>query len=117
MSRTAPSTVVCVFYRRTKLPGGHRYERIQVGEPEMYGRLVTAHPPAVGDKILLHHKGGGEDLSGHYLVVEREWLHASWGSTLWPILDPFPDEGPALYTVVEPTTPQRHDQVPEDDDA
>ena len=105
----------CQFYERVKVEGGYRYNMISINGPGGYGRFVTPHPPAVGDLISLwdaHEKRGGV-----FRVVDRAWLHSSYGSTDWPYGSPASKEGPLLDVVVEAAEGPFVDEVPGEDEA
>lgn len=99
-----PNRVRCCFYVRTpseKHPGRFDYTVMSLNHPTGDANLYTLHPPVVGDLICLHDIAGGP--SGRFKVLAREWSHASYGSTNWPLLDTHPTHGPTLYVLVEPS--------------
>lgn len=89
----------CSFYERTPVEGGYRYEKISISSPRGDTRMETAHPPLVGDLIFL--SDATSERAGQYRVIERSWLHSSWGSTDWPYDKPASKTGPLLDIVVE----------------
>lgn len=104
----------CQFYERTAVEGGFRYDMISINGPMGAGRLVTPHPPAVGDLISLwdvHERRGGT-----FRVIERAWMYSSYGSTDWPYGTPASKEGPLLDIVVEAAEGPFVDEVPSGDD-
>lgn len=112
-----PNRVRCSFYVRTpseKHPGMFDYTPISLNNPRGDGDLHTYHPPAVGDTISLHDISG--NARGKHRVIARDWMHASYGSTYWPLLDAVPTHGPALYVLVEPAEDFFRDQAPTDED-
>jgi hypothetical protein len=112
-----PTRVRCSFYVRTpsdKHPGMFDYTDIVLNHPTGDGNLHVLHPPAVGDIIPL--TDVTKKFSGRFKVLAREWGHASYGSTYWPLLDAHPTHGPMLYLLVEPSEDFFHNQAPRDDD-
>lgn len=89
----------CSFYERTPVEGGYHYEKISLRNPRGDTYLETDHPPLVGDLIFL--SDATSDRRGQYRVIERSWLHSSWGSTDWPYVESVSTTGPLLDIVVE----------------
>ena len=93
------SQVDCEFYVRISEAQQFRYERVTFPAPRGDNNLRTAHSPLVGD--LVHLWGDTEETRGTFRVVERSWLHSSYGSKNWP----FGAEAlvpPILTVIVEP---------------
>lgn len=113
----APETVVCEFHERTRASDStSRYTRIWISNPDGDGVLCTPFPPAIGDTIFLYDRGGTETgPRGRFRVVARDWFHASYGSTYWPVLEQHPKQGPRLSIVVVKDDGPFHDQEPDDD--
>ncbi|GIL29163.1 hypothetical protein [Actinocatenispora comari] len=63
------------------------------------GALPTPYPPAVGDLIWLTDRFTGS--GAVYRVLERQWMHAGYGSMSWRAGTAAPAEGPMLEIVVE----------------
>lgn len=103
--------VRCSFYVRSAVASGYRYDPVHLTSVNHDGMLPTCHPPLPGDLISLYdsltHAGGT------YRVIERAWLHAGYGSTNWPVLEPLPIEGPMLDIIVEAADGPFRDQAPE----
>lgn len=107
--------VVCSFFIRTPADNGQfHYDRINIGSPHGDGKLHTAHPPQVGDVILL--RDTVKQQGGKYEVLARQWMHSSYGSTNWPVLEQQPTVGPLLEVVVTPVEDVFRDQAPSRDD-
>jgi len=107
--------VVCSFYIRT--PAGDsqfQYESVNIGSPHGDGKMHTPYPPAVGD--LIHLRDTIKQSGGTYEVIIRQWLHSSYGSTNWPVLEQQPTVGPLLELLVEPAEGVFRDQAPRPDD-
>lgn len=100
---TAPQ---CSFYVRTQVTNEptYRYDHIEISSPESDGKLRTPWPPSVGDTIQLY--DSLRRIGGVYRVIERSWLHSSYGSANWPYVrtQAGPAVGPLLDIVVEPST-------------
>lgn len=112
-----PDRVRCSFQVRTpseKHPGKFDYTYISLNHPSGDANLHTLHPPAIGDLICLHDIAGGP--SGRFKVIAREWSHASYGSTNWPLLDSHPTHGPTLYVLVEPSDDFYQDMAPAEEE-
>lgn len=91
----------CSFYLRTAVGDGrYRYTRISIANQAGNGYIVTPTPPVVGDLIYLRDQIEGGP-SGTFRVVERSWVHSSWGSHDWPYTEPQPLVGPMLDLIVE----------------
>lgn len=117
---SAPLPVTCSFYIRTPAENGQfYYDPVNVGSPHADGNLHTPNVPQVGD--LLHLWDRSKKQGGKYEVIARQWLHSSYGSTNWPVLEPQPTVGTALELVVVPAEDIFRNQVlrpeEEDDDA
>jgi hypothetical protein len=96
-----PKPVRCSFYARTPADGGGwYYDRIDISGYQGKGYVVTNWPPAVGDSLFLDDQSNRER-SGNYRVVERSWMHSSWGSPDWPYNETGPRVGPMLDCIVE----------------
>lgn len=101
----------CSFYERTPVEGGYRYDKISLTNPRGDTYLETDQPPLVGDLIFL--SDAVSERRGQYQVVERSWLHSSWGSTDWPYGEPASTTGPLLDIVVEAAMGPFADEVSE----
>ncbi|WP_262059698.1 hypothetical protein [Streptomyces sp. STR69] len=115
-----PRPVSCSFYIRTPAENGQfYYDRVNIGSPHADGKLHTSDVPQIGD--LLHLWDTLKKQGGKYEVVARQWLHSSYGSTNWPVLEPQPTVGTLLELVVVPAEDIFRNQVlrpeEEDDDA
>lgn len=113
-----PDRVRCSFHVRTpseKHPGMFDYTEIALNHPTGDANLHTHHPPMVGDLICLHDVRG--EPSGRFKVLAREWGHASYGSTYWPLLDAHPTHGPTLYVLVEPSDDFFEHMAPSEEEA
>ncbi|WP_019059995.1 hypothetical protein [Streptomyces prunicolor] len=100
----------CSFYERTPVEGGYRYEKISIKSPRGDTHMVTGHPPLVGDLIYL--RDMVKERGGQFRVIDRSWLHSSWGSTSWPYDQPASSVGPLLDIVVEATEGPFVNEVP-----
>lgn len=108
-------SVRCSFYERVSVAGGGwHYDRIALRGPNGGDYLVTPWPPVVGDCLFL----SDDQRSGLFQVIERQWMHPSWGSTNWPYDKPEPLVGPMLDCIVEPHDGLFVDEVvrPEDEE-
>lgn len=87
--------VRCVFRLRVKVADAptYRYDHLDIRTPEHNGDISLIHPPLIGDLIYLP--------GGMFRVVDRCWMHASYGSTYWPYMSPHATVGPRLEVVVE----------------
>jgi hypothetical protein len=109
--------VVCCFFIRTPADGDQfYYDPVNVGSWHGDGNLHTPYPPDVGD--LIHLWDTFKKQGGTYKVLAREWLHSSYGSTYWPVLEQQPTVGPRLDLIVEPAEGVFQDQAmrPDDED-
>lgn len=107
--------VVCSFNIRTPAENGQfHYEPVNVSSPHHDGKMHTPYPPAVGD--LIHLWDTIKKQGGTYEVISRQWLHSSYGSTNWPVLEQQPTVGPLLEMIVEPAEGVFRDQAPSADD-
>jgi hypothetical protein len=107
--------VECSFYIRTPAEGGQfYYDHVDVSSPHHDGRMHTPYPPQVGDLINLW--DSIKKQGGQFEVIARQWLHSSYGSTNWPLLEPQPTVGPLLGLIVEPAEGAFRDQVVRPDD-
>ncbi|MET7477984.1 hypothetical protein ABZT17_26960 [Streptomyces sp. NPDC005648] len=109
--------VVCSFYIRTPAESGQfYYDRVNVGSYHGDGKLHTPQPPQVGD--LLHLWDTVKRDGGTYVVLARQWLYSSYGSTNWPVLEQQPTVGPLLEVIVEPAEGVFRDQAlrPDEED-
>ena len=104
----------CSFYERTPVEGGYRYEKISLMNPRGDTSLETDHPPLVGDLIFL--SDATSERRGQYRVIERSWLHSSWGSTDWPYGEAASTTGPLLDVIVEAAEGPFVDEVPSVDE-
>jgi hypothetical protein len=96
--------VRCDFVVRRPTPDNKwRYERLYF--QSYYGNtfLPLAHPPAVGDLIVLQPQPAPAYQAGGpvFRVLERMWTHAMYGSPDWPYGDDRPRTGPLLDIIVE----------------
>lgn len=106
---------VCSFSIRTPAGDGQfHYERINLGSWHGDGKLHTPYPPQVGD--LIHLWDTIKRKGGTYEVVARQWLHSSYGSTNWPVLEQQPTVGPLLDFIVQPAEGVFRDEAPQPDD-
>lgn len=74
-----------------------------------HSRLLTPLVPRIGDAILLYdtlHKVGGR-----FVVIDVEWLHASWGSADFPYDAEIPNVGPLVDVIVEPSPGRYEDEA------
>ncbi|CBG73110.1 hypothetical protein SCAB_60911 [Streptomyces scabiei 87.22] len=107
--------VVCSFYIRTPAGDGQfHYEPVNIGSPHADGKLHTPHPPAIGD--LIHLWDTIKRRGGSYEVLARQWLHNSYGSANWPVLELQPTVGPLLELIVQRAEGAFRDQAPTADD-
>lgn len=109
----------CAFYVRTQVtddPPTYRYDMVNVRGDKWgdSGRLVTPHPPMVGDQIWLN--DSNNTLTGQYKVIERDWAHAAYGSGNWPLGSPHPKVGPSLHIIVVPGEGLFRDEAPVPDE-
>lgn len=96
-----PQPVECCFYVRTRSEDGKfHYDLLSIKGYAGGGRLVTFHPPEVGDLIPLRDEWDRIP-GGTFKVLSRRWLHSSYGSPNWPLGSPSPHQGPLLDLVVE----------------
>jgi len=95
--------VRCSFYIRTPVDTekgsgrGFYYDSVNISDPHG-SRLRTANPPELGDVIALWDyitKTGGA-----FQVIDRMWLHSSYGSDNWPYAQDMPSSGPLLDIIV-----------------
>ena len=110
--------VVCSFYIRTPAEEGQfHYDHVNISSPHHDGKLHTPHPPQVGD--LIHLWDFVKKQGGTYEVLSRQWLHSSYGSMNWPVLEQQPTVGPLLELIVEAAEGVFRDQapLPEDEEA
>ncbi|MGW1961782.1 hypothetical protein ACWCPD_16075 [Streptomyces sp. NPDC001935] len=109
--------VECSFAIRTPAENDQfTYERVNIGSRHGDGKLHTFYPPAVGD--LIHLWDTVKQKGGMFAVLARQWLHSSYGSTNWPVLEEQPTVGPLLELVVEPAEGVFRNEAPlrEEDD-
>lgn len=107
--------VVCSFSIRTPADHGlYRYERVNIASPHYDGKMHTPYPPTVGD--LIHLWDTINKAGGTYQVLARQWLHSSYGSTNWPLLEQQPTVGPLLEVIVEPAEGVFRNEAPAHDD-
>lgn len=105
--------VRCSLKERVPVQGGFRYDHVSVRGHALDGYLYTEHPPAIGDLIALT---GAPSGVGVFHVVDREWLHSSFGSTNWPYGQPEPVVGPILTVIVERAEGMFRDEVSDDNE-
>lgn len=93
-------SVRCHFYVRTQvnLGSGYRYHSIAVREPAGAGPVLLAEALAMGDLVSLRDEN--TQVVGSYRVIERSWLHASYGSYDWPYNAPMATTPPMLDLIV-----------------
>ncbi|MET9086136.1 hypothetical protein ABZX77_30395 [Streptomyces sp. NPDC004237] len=102
--------VVCSFYIRVPVGDGQfYYDHVNVGSPHGDGKLHTPNPPQAGD--LIHLWDTVRQQGGTYEVLARKWLHSSYGSFNWPVLELQPTVGPLLDLIVEPAEDVFRDQA------
>ncbi|MFJ8153931.1 hypothetical protein [Streptomyces sp. NPDC094468] len=102
--------VACSFYVRTPVGADQfYYDPINVASPHGDGKLHTLHPPLPGD--LIHLWDTVKNLGGTHEVLARRWLHSSYGSFNWPVLEPQPTVGPLLELIVVPAEDAFRNQV------
>ncbi|MFD1656974.1 hypothetical protein ACFSL4_01670 [Streptomyces caeni] len=109
--------VVCSFYIRT--PAGDsqfHYDPVNISSPHHDSKMHTPYPPQVGD--LIHLWDFVKKQGGTYQVIARQWLHSSYGSTNWPVLEQQPTVGPLLELIVESAEGVFREQAlrPDDED-
>lgn len=99
------SHAACGFTLRELADNGyHRFTPLTVRTPRGDGRIRTTMPPIVGDTVFL--SCTDRDLSNRYRIIDREWMHPSWGSVLFPIDGGIRDGGGAsLDYLVEKVGP------------
>jgi hypothetical protein len=110
--------VRCSFHLRTPSethPGLFNYDQIAINSRNHDGKLHTDHPPLIGDSIYLHDLSGRIQ-GGLFKVIDRNWLHSSYGSVDWPITQPQPSSGPLLEILVERSEGFFQDEAPTDED-
>lgn len=91
--------------------GKWRYQSVSIAGPGggLYGLY---DPPAVGDLIFLWNSGGPQPEGGSaFRVVERSWMHSSWGSADWPYGEAEPRSGPMVNIIVEPAEGPYRDET------
>lgn len=79
------------------------------------GSLITEHPPAIGDMLMISGYMAGSDdderatgkVYGNYRVVDRRWSPADYGSIAWPHGER--EEGPVGLDVMLAPTPEFFD--------
>jgi len=104
-----PNPAVRVYFHYPAAPGETDEEygtpvathRLYVNGPQMDGTWETAHPPQVGDEIVLHDQ---QKRTTHILwrVVRRQWMPASFLSVNWPVLEPHQKTPLWLNVLLEP---------------
>lgn len=100
----------CSFYVRSPVEsGGYYYDHVSVGGYQADGCLWTSHPPQVGD--IIHLWDQNTKSGGQYRVIERAWMHSSYGSANWPYGQAEPTGGPMLDVIVEAAEGLFRDQV------
>jgi hypothetical protein len=109
----------CSFYVRTQVtndPATYRYDPVYLpGGPYGQGvRLVTPHPPAVGDLIWLNNKTS--DHTSFHRVIERAWYHSPYGSANWPVQNKWTTVGPNLDIILTPDDGPIRNEAPEAED-
>ncbi|WP_329214848.1 hypothetical protein OG352_05335 [Streptomyces sp. NBC_01485] len=103
--------IVCSFYIRTPAEQGQfHYEPVNVSSPHYDGKMHTLYAPAVGD--LIHLWDTTKKQGGTFEVLARHWLHSSYGSTSWPVLEQQPTVGPLLDLIVQAAEGVFRDQAP-----
>ncbi len=91
----------CAFYLRTLVSEAPtwRYTMIHLNGPRGDGKLRTKTPPAVND--LIHLWDELTNTGGTYVVRKRYWLHSSFGSWNWPVLEQRATTPPMLDVIVD----------------
>ncbi|MFE2469742.1 hypothetical protein [Streptomyces mirabilis] len=108
---------MCSYYIRTPADGGQfYYDRVNVSSPHHDGKMHTPYPPSTGD--LIHLWDTVAKKGGTFTVLARQWMHSSYGSTNWPLLEQQPTVGPLLELIVEPVEDVfRYQALRQDDEA
>jgi hypothetical protein len=107
----AARPVRVAIHLRTRIEGAHDggwvYVYTAVRNPKGDSYLTTYWPPSIGDLFTVNglQLAGTEGLTpmppGALRVVDREWVHSSYGSADWPYTDNEPQIGPLLTVMVE----------------
>lgn len=112
MLTPGPQPVRCTFAVRYPAGNGKwRYKRVHITGVDGDYCLPLWQPPIPGDKIDLW---SDQDIEGGpvFLVAERAWSHAAYGSPDWPYGSRMPGRGPLLHIIVEPSEGPYHDEAP-----
>lgn len=75
-------------------------------------RIPMEYPPSVGDQIILdpYPSSAGDQVC--FRVVDRQWMHSSYGSGGWRYGEPMPHEGPWLDCIIEAAPGLYQDEAP-----
>lgn len=92
--------------------GTWRYEHPDIRHPDGSGSIPMEYPPAAGDLIHLWDSKGPGELSGTFRVLERDWMHSSYGSADFPYGEREPRTGPRLEILCEPADGLYRDEAP-----
>jgi hypothetical protein len=85
--------------------GKWRYQPVDIASPGGGAFVPMTWPPVVGDLISLWDRGKYQPEGGPlFRVVDRGWMHASWGSADWPYGESEPRTGPLVDIIVEPAS-------------
>jgi hypothetical protein len=89
----------CSFHVKAPTADGKfTYAALTLNSSRGDSYLVTAYPPLVGDLISLYDPYA--KLGGVFRVVDRMWMHSSFGSIDWPYGQDRPSTGPLLDIIV-----------------
>lgn len=92
----------CIFSVRYPAGDGRWwYQRMMIANPG--GGSIPMEPPLIGDLISLWGDMRTQPEGGPvFRVIDRCWMHASWGSGTWPYGAAEPSEGPLMDIILEP---------------
>ena len=106
--------VHCAFYERTDADDGQfHYRRAYPHTPDGSGMIRTTCPPAVGDLVSVRDQSE-DGPSGTFRVIERAWMHPSFGSAHWPHVGGV-QHGPILDLIVVADPGPFRDEAPVED--
>ena len=95
------SEATCRFSVRYPAAGGKwRFQRAHESSWDTGGAVVTDHPAAIGDLVLL--TDPALDGGPVFRVVDRMIAYPQYGSWNWPAGRPQPERGPLIEVIAEP---------------